>query len=161
MEETTQVQESSVSSPEDSPKKNNFLTIGVVVALLVIVGVVAFRNSGKSPSANPNQVPSSETNMEITAPTGETREFVVNGSKFSFDPAEMSVNRGDTVKITYKNMDGTHDFVLDEFSVKTNILELGQEEVVTFIADKSGTFEYYCSVGNHRQMGMVGKLTVQ
>jgi uncharacterized cupredoxin-like copper-binding protein len=32
---------------------------------------------------------------------------------------------------------------------------------VQFVADKTGTFEFYCSVGNHRQMGMVGTLVVQ
>ena len=37
----------------------------------------------------------------------------------------------------------------------------GQIDEVEFVVDKAGTFEYYCSVGNHRQMGMVGKLIVE
>lgn len=32
---------------------------------------------------------------------------------------------------------------------------------VTFVADTLGTFEYYCSVGNHRAQGMVGNLVVE
>lgn len=32
---------------------------------------------------------------------------------------------------------------------------------VTFVADETGTFEYYCSVGNHRGQGMIGKLIVE
>ena len=32
---------------------------------------------------------------------------------------------------------------------------------VTFIADQEGSFEYYCSVGNHREEGMVGTLIVE
>jgi hypothetical protein len=37
----------------------------------------------------------------------------------------------------------------------------GASDVVEFTADKAGTFEYYCSVGNHRAMGMKGTLTVK
>ena len=37
----------------------------------------------------------------------------------------------------------------------------GETDSIEFVADKVGTFEYYCSVGQHRSMGMVGKLTVE
>jgi plastocyanin len=73
----------------------------------------------------------------------------------------MSVKKGDTVKITFKNTGGFHDLKIDEFKVATKQLQGGASEVVTFVADKAGTFEYYCSVGNHRAMGMKGTLTVQ
>jgi plastocyanin len=29
------------------------------------------------------------------------------------------------------------------------------------VADKNGSYEYYCSVGNHRASGMVGVITVE
>jgi len=32
---------------------------------------------------------------------------------------------------------------------------------VEFVADQEGAFEYYCSVGNHRQQGMKGTLIVE
>ena len=32
---------------------------------------------------------------------------------------------------------------------------------VEFTVDKTGTFEYYCSVGQHRANGMVGNLIVE
>ena len=35
------------------------------------------------------------------------------------------------------------------------------EEVLEFTADKAGSFEYYCSVGEHKAMGMVGTLKVE
>jgi len=54
-----------------------------------------------------------------------------------------------------------HDFVVDEFGAKTDTLQTGQSDTITFVADKTGTFEYYCSVGNHRAMGMKGNLIVK
>ncbi|HRH25547.1 MAG TPA: cupredoxin domain-containing protein [Parcubacteria group bacterium] len=89
------------------------------------------------------------------------KEFTVEGSSFAFAPKTMTVNKGDTVKITFINKVGFHDFVIDEFvGAKTKQIKAGENEVITFVADKSGTFEYYCSVGTHRQQGMVGSLTV-
>ena len=54
-----------------------------------------------------------------------------------------------------------HDFMIDEFEVATNQIGDGEEEEMEFVADKIGTFEYYCSVGNHRAQGMKGKLIVE
>ena len=73
----------------------------------------------------------------------------------------MRVKKGDTVKIHFLSVGGMHDWVLDEFSAKTPRVSEGQSADIEFQATKTGTFEYYCSVGTHRQMGMVGKLIVE
>jgi plastocyanin len=93
--------------------------------------------------------------------TGEVKTFTVSGSNFSFSPKEIKVKKEDKVKIMFKNTGGTHNWVLDEFSAKTAEIEDGESAEVTFTADKSGTFEFYCSVGSHRAMGMKGNLIVE
>lgn len=116
------------------------------------------------------EVSSSTTSTETGAPAATTtaatsaaaaKTFTIEGSKMKFVPATMKVKKGDTVKVTFKNVDGFHDFVIDEFKVKTKQFNSPGEEVVEFVADKAGTFEYYCSVGEHRKMGMKGTLTVE
>ena len=67
---------------------------------------------------------------------------------------------GDTVRITFKNADGLHNLKLDDFQVATKQIKAGESETVEFVADKAGAFEYYCSIGNHRAMGMKGTLNV-
>ncbi len=96
-----------------------------------------------------------------TTEQGSVKEFTVTGSNFRFSPSTMTVNRGDTVRITFRSTGMNHDFVIDELGVKSSVLPSGGEEVIEFVADTAGTYEYYCSVGNHRQMGMVGTLTVR
>lgn len=54
-----------------------------------------------------------------------------------------------------------HDFVIDELNIRTKRIAGGESDSVTFTADKTGAFEYYCSVGNHREMGMKGRLIVE
>ena len=79
---------------------------------------------------------------------------------FKFSPSTMTVKKGDKVKITYTNGGGTHDFQIEGYNVQTKTIQGGQSDSVEFTADKAGTFEYFCSVGNHRAVGMKGTLTV-
>lgn len=96
-----------------------------------------------------------------TAGATVIKEFTVEGSNFKFVPSTILVNKGDTVKINFKNTQGFHDFVVDEFGAATKQIKDPSTETITFVASKVGTFEYYCSVGQHRSMGMKGTLTVK
>lgn len=93
--------------------------------------------------------------------TGQTKVFKITGENFRFSQTEIRVKKGGRVKIDFESMNGFHDWVVDEFSAKTNQVNTGGKASVEFVADKTGEFEYYCSVGQHRQMGMKGKLIVE
>jgi plastocyanin len=151
------------------------LMIGIVV-ILVVVGAGWFL-------LRDQMMPGSTTQMEsITEPAdsmmqaspegmmestdssameGAAKEFNVTASNFKFDIPEIRVKAGDTVKINFKNSGGFHDFVLNEFNVATKQMNGPYEETVTFVADKPGTYEFYCSVGQHREMGMKGSFIVE
>ncbi len=101
-----------------------------------------------------------EQHAPAAPPASAVKEFTVTGTSFSFAPSSMTVKKGDKVKITFVNTSGFHDFKIDEFNVATKKINGGEEDVVEFTANKVGTFEYYCSVGSHRAMGMKGTLTV-
>jgi len=88
-------------------------------------------------------------------------EFDISAKPFEFSIKEIRVKKGDKVRINLSIESGIHDWVIDDFSSATSQLSAGQSGFVEFIADKTGVFEYYCSVGNHRQLGMVGKLIVE
>ena len=92
-----------------------------------------------------------ETNAKI---------FTVTGDNYAYDVKEIKVKKGDVVKVTFKNSEGFHDFIIDELAVNSGKIEAGKETTITFVADKVGSFEYYCSVGQHRANGMWGKLIV-
>ena len=138
---------------------NKIISI-IVIAVVVIGGYALFKDKAVAP----NSETASENHQEGVAvgePNGvQVKEFAIDGNNFSLTPAAITVNKGDTVKITFTNRLGMHDWKLDEFNVGTKVLKAGESETVTFVADKTGTFEYYCSIGTHRQMGMVGKLIV-
>ena len=143
-----------------------------VLAVALIAGVIIFFNKSQSnmPSAGQQTVTATETPKPSDAmmekesspsATKDVSQFTVESKGLNFTPNEIRVKKGDKVSVTYKNTLGTHNFTLDEFGVKTKLLSAGQEETVTFTAEKIGTFEFYCSVANHRAMGMKGNLIVE
>lgn len=89
------------------------------------------------------------------------KEFAITAANYSFTPNIITVKKGDTVKITLANSGGFHDFKIDEFNVATKKVSNGAIDSATFVANKAGTYEFYCSVGSHRAMGMKGTLVVQ
>lgn len=95
----------------------------------------------------------------------ENVDFTLETSNFKFSQDEMRVKAGETVRVKLVDKEGFHDFVIDELDVASSRLsEPGQEEIIEFTVpeDMAGqTIEYYCSVGNHRQMGMFGQLIIE
>lgn len=91
----------------------------------------------------------------------EMKIFKITGQNFRFSQNEIRVKKGDRVKIEFESTDGFHDWVVDEFSGRTAQVNTGGKAFAEFVADKTGEFEFYCSVGKHRQMGMKGKLIVE
>jgi plastocyanin len=99
----------------------------------------------------------------------DTKTFVLTGENFKFmmdgvEAPELRVNEGDTVRIEFTSTDGFHDWVVDEFGATPRVRSGegdGSSTFVEFVADEVGTFEYYCSVGQHRANGMVGNLIVE
>ena len=105
-------------------------------------------------------------NINTTADGKEDAVFKIAGKNFAFlmdgkENPELKVKQGDKVRIEFSSESGFHDWVVDEFNAATLQVQTGATTTVEFIADKKGTFEYYCSVGKHRQNGMVGKLIVE
>lgn len=92
---------------------------------------------------------------------GEAVSFTVLGGNYYYDVEEIRVKEGDTVTINFRSVDGFHDWVVNEFTAATERVQTDGETSVTFVADKKGEFEYYCSVGSHRANGMVGTLIVE
>ncbi len=127
-----------------------YIVIGVVIAI-ILAGLFFF--NGKSTENTVNGDISNAPVKEFTM----TSFYDTSGIWFSLK--EITVNKGDIVRIKVTNIKGTHDFVIDEYGIK-KITPLNEEVIVEFTADKAGSFEYYCSVTGHRQKGQWGTLRV-
>lgn len=97
----------------------------------------------------------------------EPMEFVIESFASSengqflpqFSVKEMTVRKGDKVKLKVTVTSGTHDFNIDEFNIH-EATSLNKEKVIEFIADQAGEFVYYCNMPGHRAAGQWGTLKV-
>ena len=93
--------------------------------------------------------------------TGEVKEFTMTAKQWEFIPGTITVNKGDTVKLTITSTDVAHGFNLPEFEVSER-LDVGTPVEVEFVADKTGTFTFSCSVPcGSGHGGMKGTLIVE
>lgn len=138
---------------------NNKVLIAIIV-IIVLLGLGYFLSqSGNKQVTQPVPANSPEQASAPAAPAVKT--FDVTGTPFKFEPNEIKVKKGDTVRINFKNMEGFHDLTIADLNIKTKQIQAGQTDTVEFVADRAGTFDMMCSVPTHADKGMVGKFIVE
>lgn len=145
--------------------------ISIALLLVFVVGGAYYFMNQRTPAFTEDTMPAGGTKAppgaeamvggDAAAPS-EVKEFTLNSFEFGYDQKTLTVNAGDTVTITLTNSGKmSHDWVVDEFDAKTKQIKNGEIDTITFVAGAAGTYEFYCSVGQHRANGMVGQLVVQ
>ena len=140
------------------------MLIAFLIVLFIAGGAYYYTNfQNMSPQEEDVTLQETATIEENTVATDSTevKEFKIIGKNIAFEGGDIRVKKGDTVRVVFTVEQGNHDWVIDEFNTRTNMLNTGETETVEFVADKAGTFEYYCSVPGHRLIGMKGNLIVE
>lgn len=154
---------------QQTANKMSPVMILVVVVIIILIGFFAMRilsPSTQQEEATQREQPTEPVTVDVSPTAGEAMTedavaFDVEGGSFYYKPNEIKVKKGQKVTINFKAVDLMHDFVVDELSVKSDTIKGGESTTFEFTPDKAGTFKFYCSVGQHRANGMVGKLIVE
>jgi len=105
--------------------------------------------------------------------------ITVRAFEFGFEPESIALSAGEEVRLVFRNegdllhnlkVDGIDVEVLD--SQSTGPLsgdegelfvgaDAGEDGYVTFVPQEPGEFEYYCTIPDHRALGMEGSLAVR
>ena len=136
-----------------------------------VIYYFAFANKGGNPYQQTVQQkmqtlpPTQEVSQPSNPPSTNSaamQSIIVLGNEFAFTPATITVKQGQQVKLTFKNGGKyPHNLDISDLAVKTKTIQPGEEDTVTFTADKKGTFTYLCTVPGHAEKGMKGTLTVE
>jgi len=143
------------------------LTRSTGIVALVMAAVVLVACGGTASNATP------------------ARPKVINVTmqEFSFQPPEITLKVGQPVKLILQNRGAVlHDFSSDdaEVSVKSSAhgaehdmsgmnnemlkvhmaADVGQTETLEFTPNKPGTYTFFCTVAEHKEAGMTGKLVI-
>lgn len=85
------------------------------------------------------------------AHNGDPRQIEVLAKRFSFEPAEITVQKGAPITLHLKSADVAHGLVIEELGLRTEIRK-GKDSVVTFTPEKTGTFTgkcaHFCGAGH-------------
>jgi plastocyanin len=144
----------------------------IILAIIVIAGAWLYFIGANTEDTTMNEDMHENTDMTGATSTPDTDnapdlgtpdvEIDLTGKPFEFSRDTIRVNEGDVVQITFTSEQGMHDFVIDEISgARTRQVNAGESDTITFVAPNAGEYEFYCSVGSHREMGMVGTLIVE
>lgn len=126
--------------------------IGLPIAAIAMTGVLANQAEESTPTASPQASPSA-TPAAIGSITVEAQDI-------SYSVTEIKGPADTDVAITLVNKGVLeHDLVIDDLELATELLRPGQEDTIVVNAP-AGTYEYYCTVAGHKQLGMVGTLTL-
>lgn len=94
---------------------------------------------------SPNAI---EAGQERVERNGNTVEIWMSAQRSHFTPDTIRVREGDTVILHVTNVeqtiDATHGFAIADYNVQVS-LEPGESSDITFVADKSGVFNFYCT----------------
>ena len=138
-----------------------------IAALVIVVVLAGWWITTKSDTAVvPTTTESATTTDETLGASDQATAaapvaITISGSEFKYEPAAITVNIGQPVTVTYTNVGKyPHDFVIDELSVKSQVIKSGETGTFTFTPTKSGTFAFYCSLPNHLERGMKGSIIV-
>jgi hypothetical protein len=148
--------------------RSSIVSVSIVTGVIILLGSIALNsfhpvNSESfvfAPTTNLflNAVKSSQGSYHYQTTKGGKSLSSTEGTSPS-----LIVSKGSIIQIhlineekNQSNNPSKHNLNIDEFNVHIKDLNYFQSESATFLADKAGTFDYYCSV----HPGMMGTITV-
>lgn len=99
---------------------------------------------GYAPNVNATPVPASQP---------VDREIKITARNFQFDPARVTVKRGETVKFVIVNQDAVaHNFVSQDGNIAYAFLPANATQSVVWVAQEKGTYTALCTFHAGMQM---------
>ncbi len=138
---------------------NKKIALGIIILIVLMVIVIGVTNMLGSSAVTGNSIKT--TNTDVKEFEMESFTEVIDGKYYpQYSVKEITVKKGDLVRIKITVTSGMHDFKIDEFDVYADTKELNKEYVIEFIAKEAGEFIYYCTKPKHRENGHWGVLKV-
>lgn len=131
----------------------------IIIMFLLVIGVGALyviireAREGEMESATVNNIED----------VGEVYDYTIAMDNYSFSPELIQASPGEVLSIELVDVQGNHDFVIDEFGVRSELMDEGETQVIYVEIPEdaeSGNYDFYCSIGNHRVLGMEGILQI-
>lgn len=93
----------------------------------------------------------------------EPHRVVIQAASFGYQPSDFTVPHGPVRFVIANGADIEHGFEVEGHGMEEAIASIpaGSSDSLTVTLDQPGEYIIYCPIGDHRQRGMTGTLTVQ
>ena len=142
--------------------------IGATAALMLALGALAMAGCGGGSDSSSSSAATTSTEQagggSGGSGGGSSQSVNVSLTDFKLNPDNPTVKAG---SVTFKaTNDGqtTHSLEVEgpgDEQELPNDLAPGDSGELTVDLSKPGTYEWYCPIANHRQLGMEGEITVK
>ena len=126
----------------------------IVILAILTLFLLAACSSNSDDTSRTTTTSYAIKDVSAEQPAASVKEIDMVAKNWEFDPSTITVNQGDTVRITIKSIDVDHGLAIPDFNVNVKF-KPGDIKTVEFIADKKGEFRFYCNVycgSGHREM---------
>lgn len=126
----------------------------LALGTLLVVGAGCAGSATKSVTGIDSPVVQKEVTEQMLPKEGDViesetdkdiREIKLIARRWEFEPSEVRVNLGETVRFTITNKDVDHGFAIPTLGVN-QIIGAGETVSVEFTADKAGKHTFFCTV---------------
>jgi uncharacterized cupredoxin-like copper-binding protein len=133
-------------------------------AVLAVAGCGGDDNSNTTAAASTTTTTSAAQGGTTASQGGAGGTIDVSETDYKLNPANPTVKAGQvTIKATNDGAT-THSIEVEGPNEEQELeseLSPGDSGTLTVDLSKPGTYEWYCPVGNHRDLGMEGQITVK
>ena len=84
------------------------------------------------------------TGTRVSSETKPVQHIEISASRFSFEPHEITVKKGDPVILRVQSTDVTHGLVVEELGIRTEVKK-GESDDLKITPETAGTFEGRCA----------------
>lgn len=146
---------------------NNKITfLIIVIAFVAVIGAVAIFVTNRDAEGN-SDIHNGENDSDNSSNSSDDSEefdIELEMRNFKYSDTLIEAAPGDVLKIKLVSEGGTHDFVIDQLDISSGEIFTGKSKIITIaIPDdfEPGDYQFYCSISDHRAMGMVGTLRIK
>jgi cytochrome c oxidase subunit II len=116
--------------------------VGLFLISIIAVAGCSGQVEEQSSSSEANSLQNEQSSPAVGT---EVVEIQVTAKQWEFVPDTITVNRGDDVRLSIESIDVNHGIAIPDFGVNA-FLKPGEVTDVEFVASKTGTFSFFCSV---------------
>jgi cytochrome c oxidase subunit 2 len=101
------------------------------------------------------------TSLAASTPAGRSetpKRIEITAARFAYNPAAITLKRGEPVVLVLHSTDVTHGIKIDELNIKSEEIKKGKETLIQFTPEKAGHYigkcAHFCGKGH-------GSMTLQ